>query len=75
MYCVKKITRGSWSGFGTGTVGIHPTDFGIFSGHPTKIPPNEILGGVVKNCPFEWKDRMVKLLAVYCLVKWFISQL
>ena len=33
------------------TVGIDPTNFGILNGHPTKIPPGEILGGVVKNCP------------------------
>ena len=39
-----------WSGIGMATVGIDPTNFGILNGHPTKIPPGEILGGVVKNC-------------------------
>ena len=32
------------------TVGIDPTNFGILNDHPTKIPPGELLGGVVKNC-------------------------
>ena len=34
------------------TVGIDPTNFGILNDHPTKIPPGELLGGVVKNCRF-----------------------
>ena len=48
---VKKISRGGWSGFGMETVGIHPNDFGVLNGHPNKIPTNEMLGDVVKNCP------------------------
>ena len=47
---VKKISRGGWSGFGMETVGIHPNDFGVLNGHPNKIPTNEMLGDVVKNC-------------------------
>ena len=47
---VKEITRGGWLGFGMVTVGIDPTSITILNGHPTKIPPDQILGGVVKNC-------------------------
>ena len=47
---VNKILRGGWSGFGMVPVGIHPTSIGILNGHPTKIPPDKILGGVVQNC-------------------------
>ena len=47
---VKKISRGGWSGFGMETVGIHPNDFRVLNGHPNKIPTNEVLGDVVKNC-------------------------
>ena len=51
---VKKINRGGWTGFGTATVGIDPNTFEVLNGHPTKIPTDEILGGVVQNCrPFE----------------------
>ena len=37
-------------GFGMETVGIHPNEFGVLNGHPNKIPTNEMLGDVVKNC-------------------------
>ena len=47
---MSKKREGGWSGIGMATVGINPTNFGILNGHPTKIPPGEILGGVVKNC-------------------------
>ena len=47
---VKKINRGGWTGFGTATVGIDPNTFEVLNGHPTKIPTDEILGGVVQNC-------------------------
>ena len=30
--------------------GSQPTTFGILNCHLTKIPPDEILGGVVQNC-------------------------
>ena len=43
--------RGGWSGFGMATVGMDPTSITILNGHPTKIPPDKILGGVVQNCP------------------------
>ena len=50
---MSKKREGGWSGIGMATVGIDPTNFGILNGHPTKIPPGEIWGGVVKNClPF-----------------------
>ena len=49
---VKEITRGGWSGFGTETVGIDPTNIEFLNGHPTKIPPDKILGGVVQNCHY-----------------------
>ena len=48
---VQKINRGGWTGFGTATVGIDPNTFEVLNGHPTKIPTDEILGGVVQNCP------------------------
>ena len=48
---VQKISRGGWSGFGMETVGIHPNECGVLNGHPNKIPTNEMLGDVVKNCP------------------------
>ena len=48
---VNKILRGGWSGFGMVTVGMDPTSITILNGHPTKIPPDKILGGVVQNCP------------------------
>ena len=51
MKRVKQIARGSWSGFGKVTVGIDPNTFEVLNGHPTKIPTDEILGGVVQNCP------------------------
>ena len=47
---MSKKCEGGWSGIGMATVGIDPTNFGIFNDHPTKIPPGELLGGVVKNC-------------------------
>ena len=47
---VKKINRGGWTGFGMATVGIDPNTFEVLNGHPTKIPTDEILGGVVQNC-------------------------
>ena len=34
-------------------VGIHPTSIGILNGHPTEIPPDKMLGGVVQNCQKE----------------------
>ena len=39
-----------WFGFGMATVGIDPNTFEVLNGHPTKIPTDEILGGVVQNC-------------------------
>ena len=48
---MSKKREGGWSGIGMATVGIDPTNFGILNDHPTKIPPGELLGGVVKNCP------------------------
>ena len=47
---IEKFLRGGWSGFGMVPVGIHPTSIGILNVHPTKIPPDKILGGVVQNC-------------------------
>ena len=47
---MSKKREGGWSGIGMATVGIDPTNFGILNDHPTKIPPGELLGGVVKNC-------------------------
>ena len=37
------------------TVGIDPNTFEVLNGHPTKIPTDEILGGVVQNCPSKAK--------------------
>ena len=50
MKRVKQIARGGWSGFGMVTVGIDPNTFEVLNGHPTKIPTDRILGGVVQNC-------------------------
>ena len=47
---MSKKREGGWSGIGMATVGIDPTNFGILNDHPPKIPPGELLGGVVKNC-------------------------
>ena len=47
---VNKTLRGGWSWFGMVTVGIDPTNIEFLNGHPTKIPPDKILGGVVQNC-------------------------
>ena len=58
---VKKISRGGWSGFGMETVGIHPNDFGVLNGHPNKIPTNEMLGDVVKNC-LNWHELGICML-------------
>ena len=33
------------------TVGIDPNTFEVLNGHPNKIPTDQILGGVVQNCP------------------------
>jgi len=32
-------------------IGINPTHVYYLNDHPTQIPPNEILGPVVQNCP------------------------
>ena len=66
---VQKINRGGWTGFGTATVGIDPNTFEVLNGHPTKIPTDEILGGVVQNCLvlfveyllFSWCHKLVKI--------------
>ena len=50
MKRVKQIGRGGWSGFVMVTVGIDPNTFEVLNGHPTKIPTDRILGGVVQNC-------------------------
>ena len=47
---IEKFSRGGWSGLGMVPVGIHPTSIGILNGHPTEIPPDKMLGGVVQNC-------------------------
>ena len=47
---IEKFLRGGWSGFGMVPVGINPTSIGILNGHPTEIPPDKMLGGVVQNC-------------------------
>ena len=49
VLCPKNL-EGGWSGFGMVTVGIHPNNFGVWNGHPNKIPTNELLGDVVNNC-------------------------
>ena len=61
---VQKISRGGWSGFGMVTVGIHPNDFGFLNGHPNKIPTNEMLGDVVKNCRIGAQDFPTSLFII-----------
>ena len=58
---MSKKREGGWSGIGMATVGIDPTNFGILNDHPTKIPPGELLGGVVKNCPNSYPCQLLGL--------------
>ena len=46
-----KKSEGGWSGIGTANSGIDPTHVYFLNDHPTQIPPSEILGPVVQNCP------------------------
>ena len=46
-----KKSEGGWSGIGMANSGIDPTHVYLLNDHPTQIPPNEILGPVVQNCP------------------------
>ena len=63
---MSKKREGGWSGIGMATVGIDPTNFEILNDHPTKIPPGELLGGVVKNClGFGVARRQVDMRLVY----------
>ena len=69
---VPKINRGGWTGFGTATVGIDPNTFEVLNGHPTKIPTDEILGGVVQNFPVGYQRVISGLSVGY---QWVISGL
>ena len=46
-----KKSEGGWSGIGMANSGIDPTYVYFLNDHPTQIPPSEILGPVVQNCP------------------------
>ena len=46
-----KKSEGGWSGIGMANSGIDPTHVYFLNDHPTQIPPSEILGPVVQNCP------------------------
>ena len=51
------------------TVGIHPTSIEVLNSHPTKIPPDKTLGGVVQNCliPFISVTRRSRSDSCYSL--------
>ena len=50
---MSKKSEGGWSGIGMANSGIDPTHVYLLNDHPTQIPPCEILGPVVQNCPFQ----------------------
>ena len=61
-----KKSEGGWSGIGMANSGIDPTHVYFLNDHPTQIPPSEILGPVVQNCPPMNLDQVSGVIWCWC---------